>query len=50
MPQKQQSILIVRQVTVTSGPQSPNRAGVLRGVTGVPGSRIPGVIISVLKK
>jgi hypothetical protein len=34
----------------SSHPHSPNRAGVLRGVAGVPGSRTPGVTISVLKQ
>jgi hypothetical protein len=42
-------LVIVIRAIITSDPQRPNRAGVLRGVTGVPGSRIPGVTISVLK-
>jgi hypothetical protein len=42
-------LLIIIDAVITSDPQRPNRAGVLRDVTGVPGSRIPGVTISVLK-
>lgn len=42
--------ILSRQTTAKSHPHSPNRAGVLRGVTGVPGSRTPGVTISVLKQ